>query len=98
MNTLVWLIAFTGRAGAPDLVVHTHNCVRDYQLLDPQATAQQIDCSAVRDLIEVATSAKNALAIIAASEESDASDKWHQLLFDDLPRLRSALTRVGGDA
>lgn len=54
--------------------------------------------AAVADLIGVATSAKNALAIIASSEEGDTSDKFHQLFFEDLPALRAALARIGGDA
>jgi hypothetical protein len=54
--------------------------------------------AAVAELIEATTSAKNAIAIIAAAEESETSDKMHQLMFDDLPRLRVALARVGGAA
>jgi hypothetical protein len=51
--------------------------------------------AAMAELIEAATSAKNALAIIAGAEESDTSDKLYQLLFDDPPRLRAALANVG---
>lgn len=60
-------------------------------------TAEMLDevRASVAELFAVATSCKNAMAIIASAEDSDTSDMYYRLFFEDLPRLRAALARIG---
>ncbi|KZC17046.1 hypothetical protein RHOFW510R12_01370 [Rhodanobacter sp. FW510-R12] len=60
MNTTAWLISFTGSDGVKVQKVHTHNCIADFRTIDPNATAQAIDCAAVAELIEAAERAVEA--------------------------------------
>jgi len=61
-------------------------------------TAEMLDEArgSVAELFAVATSCKNAMAIIASAEDSDTSDMYYRLFFEDLPRLPVAIARVGG--
>jgi hypothetical protein len=52
MNTTVWLISFTDSNNKRTQTVHTHNCVADFRVIDKNATAQEIDCAIVAELVE----------------------------------------------
>lgn len=60
-------------------------------------TAEMLDeaRASVAELFAVATNCKNAMVIIAGAEDSDTSDMYYRLFFEDLPRLRAALPRIG---
>lgn len=51
MNTLVWLIHYSSN-GERRSVVHTHNAIDDYRVIDPDAEVTCIDCAAVTELID----------------------------------------------
>ena len=51
MNTRIWLIRFTDRAGTPCATVHTHNAITDFLTIDPAATVEEFDALALSDLL-----------------------------------------------
>lgn len=95
MNTTVWLITFTGKHGATEQVVHTHNALADYKAMYPDAVAQPCDVAAVAELADNLTAALDHSDRVCDAEHGGKRGPEAR---EHYTKLRAGLARIRGAA
>ena len=57
LRPIVWLIRYMDRRDRPQAVVHTHNPIADYRVVDPEARSTPINVLGAVNLVEAVENA-----------------------------------------